>query len=204
MVIGSLIVAYLCGSIPTAIWVGRIARGIDIREHGSGNAGATNAYRVLGWKLALIVVFVDVLKGFLPTWAVSQWFMPNPPLLQIGVGMAAISGHVWTIFAGFRGGKGVGTAAGVLLALYPVAVPICLAVFACVVWRSGMVSLASMCAVATLPASLWVLQQFFGYRIQTELWVLAIGIVPFVVFTHRSNIGRILRGEEHRFGRSKS
>lgn len=202
-----LVGSYLCGSLATAIWTGKVLRGIDIRDHGSGNAGATNVYRVLGWKAALLVVLVDVSKGLIPTLLAANvaadmeaeqrvWF-------QIAAGICAIAGHVWTLFAGFRGGKGVGTAAGVLLALFPLAVPLCILVFALIVWRTGYVSLASIFAVASLPVIIAVLEFGLDRPVARALWILALAMVPFIVFTHRSNIRRLWRGEEHRFTRSR-
>ena len=128
-----LFASYLTGSIPTSIIIGKAAKGIDIREHGSGNAGGTNVYRVLGWKYALVVVAFDVFKGWLPT-AVYATSLQNLPIQDIGViqilcGFAAVLGHIYTIFAGFKGGKGVGTVGGMLIALFPTAVPLCLIVF---------------------------------------------------------------------------
>ncbi len=202
-----LVASYLCGSIATSIWVGRWVYGLDVREHGSGNAGATNVYRVLGWRPALFVVIVDVAKGWAPTWLAVLVFSEMPPVrlvsLQIAIGVSAILGHVWTVFAGFRGGKGVGTAAGVLLALFPIAVPICILVFGLVVWRTGLVSLASITAVCCFPIVLAVLQVYFGQSIAPPLWGLAAAIVPFIIYTHRSNLKRLLAGEENRFHKKK-
>ncbi|HDY76270.1 MAG TPA: acyl-phosphate glycerol 3-phosphate acyltransferase, partial [Candidatus Marinimicrobia bacterium] len=128
-----LFASYLTGSIPTSIIIGKAAKGIDIREHGSGNAGGTNVFRVLGWKYALVVVVFDVFKGWLPT-AVYATSLQSLPIQDIGViqilcGFAAVLGHIYTIFAGFKGGKGVGTVGGMLIALFPTAVPLCLIVF---------------------------------------------------------------------------
>ena len=128
-----VIISYLIGSIPTSLITGKVLRGIDIREHGSGNAGATNVFRVLGWKPGVFVLLLDGFKGFAATYWVSQLsFGPNavaPEILQIIAGCTTIIGHIWTVFARFRGGKGVGTAAGMLIALYPLAFLICIAVF---------------------------------------------------------------------------
>ena len=121
------LISYIMGSTPTSIIVGRVTKGIDIREHGSGNAGGTNVFRVLGFKQALVVVVVDVFKGWLPVAVIAPYFfakqvIPDLGVLQIICGFAAVLGHVYTIFAGFKGGKGVGTLGGMLIALFPTAV----------------------------------------------------------------------------------
>ena len=198
---------YLAGSIPTSIWTGKLMFNKDLREYGSGNAGATNTYRVLGWRPAVLVLLVDVTKGFLPTlFAPTWWFasgQPNPHLLQIVVGMAAISGHCYTLFAGFRGGKGVGTAAGMMLALFPLVVPFCLIAFVVIVARTRYVSLGSICAALTLPAGLFILQ--YGFNRYVPLPLLAFGFLAaaFIVFTHRSNIKRLLEGSETKIGKPR-
>ena len=129
-----LFISYLIGSFPTSIIVGRALRGIDIREHGSGNAGGTNIFRVLGWKPALFVVLFDIFKGWLPAAYLAKLYfeatlLPDLGLFQVLCGFAAVLGHTYTVFAGFKGGKGVGTLAGMLIALFPVAVPLCILVF---------------------------------------------------------------------------
>ncbi len=197
-------VAYLMGSIPTSVWVGKLAYGIDIREHGSGNAGATNVYRTLGWKPALFVTLVDIGKGLIPTLFVSQWRITpletDPVNLQLLAGIAAVAGHVWTIFAGFRGGKGVATAAGMLIVLYPLAIPFCLAVFLLVVGLTRYVSLASMTAVAALPVFLLIGARLFSKEAPAQLLALSLAIVVFILFTHRGNIQRLLGGTENKIG----
>jgi len=128
-----LLIAYLFGSFPTAIIAGKLMRKIDIRDYGSGNAGATNVFRVLGWKAALTVLLIDMLKGFIPVFWITPMIHSDPQTViyyQIGAAIAAIIGHIWTVFAGFKGGKGVGTSAGVFLALAPVSLLIALAVLA--------------------------------------------------------------------------
>ena len=129
-----LFLSYVTGSTPTSIIVGKLTRGIDIRKHGSGNAGGTNVFRVLGWKPALVVVIVDVFKGWLPTavyalHSVNHINIGDVGILQILCGFFAVLGHTYPIFAGFKGGKGVGTLGGMLIALFPVAIPLCLVVF---------------------------------------------------------------------------
>ena len=199
-----LILSYLTGSIPTSIILGRILKGIDIREHGSGNAGGTNVFRVLGWKPATIVVLVDVFKSWLPTAIYATVFFQNQPVADIGVvqilcGFAAVLGHTYTIFAGFRGGKGIGTLAGMLIALYPVALPLCLIVFALTLVLTGYVSLGSILATVSLPIFLMILPIFGIENSSLSLLIFALLVPWFAIYTHRSNITRLRDGTENRF-----
>lgn len=198
-------ISYLMGSIPTSVWVGKLVYGIDIREHGSGNAGATNIYRGLGWKPALFVSLVDIAKGLVATLFVSQWrLVPlaiDPVNLELLAGAAAVAGHVWTLFAGFRGGKGVATAAGMLIALYPLAIPVCLLVFVLIVGLTRYVSLASMSAVTSLPVFLFIRAYAFSIEVPPQLLALSLAVVAFIFFTHRANIKRLLAGTENKIGR---
>lgn len=197
-----IILSYLAGSIPTSIIMSKLTRGIDIREHGSGNAGATNAIRVLGWKIGIIVIIVDVGKGVLATLLISQLRIDSVPLshnlVQIIAGLSAVLGHIWTIFAGFKGGKGVGTAAGMLFSLYPIAGIICLIIFAVVFLCGRYVSVASMTAAISLPIVILILNKFFDHSISKELLYFAIFMAHLIVLTHRSNIKRLIKGEESR------
>ncbi len=152
----AVVLAYLAGSIPSAVWAGKLFHGIDVREHGSGNAGATNTVRVLGWKTGIPVLIFDLFKGWLAV--MLPEFLDAAPegsepmmVLQIVCGMAAILGHVFPLFAGFRGGKGVATTFGVLLALHPLLTLTCAGIFLLVLFISGYVSLSSMTAVAMFP-----------------------------------------------------
>ena len=162
-----LIVSYLIGSTPTSIITSKLIYKTDIRQHGSGNAGATNIFRTFGWKPALFVTIIDVFKGWLPAFVAgrlnieSMLFSSNADLLMILAGFAAVLGHTYTIFAGFKGGKGVGTAAGMLIALYPIAVPICLGAFILTLLFTGIVSLGSMLAAITLPLCIYFLGDSF-------------------------------------------
>jgi glycerol-3-phosphate acyltransferase PlsY len=200
-----IILSYLIGSTPTSIIVGRIIKGIDIREHGSGNAGGTNAFRVLGWKPALFVVVVDVFKGWLPAAILAPAFyyaqsIPDLGIVQILCGFSAVLGHTYTIFAGFKGGKGVGTLGGMLIALFPTAFPFCLAIAVITIILTGYVSLASILASVSLPIFLFVLPPFFGVNpAPLSLMVFSLLIPWFITFTHRSNIQRLRNGEENRF-----
>lgn len=191
-----LIAAYLLGSIPNSYIAGRLARRIDLREHGSGNLGATNTFRVLGAAVAIPVLLLDVAKGWIPAWFFPQWDSSPAWHWALLYGAAAIIGHVFSAFLRFRGGKGVATAAGVFLALSPVAVLVSFGVWALTVWRSRMVSLGSILAAFTLILMLAVSER------RPELLVLGVSVAAFVVWGHRANIGRIRRGEEPRFGRA--
>lgn len=200
-----IIISYLTGSTPTSIIIGRITKNIDIREHGSGNAGSTNVFRVLGWKPALIVVIIDVFKGWLPAAIFAPAFyyaqiIPDLGVLQILCGFSAVLGHTYTIFAGFKGGKGVGTLGGMLIALFPTAFPFCLAIAVITVMLTGYVSLASILAAVSLPIFLLLLPPFFGANpAALSLMVFSLLIPWFITFTHRSNIQRLRSGEENRF-----
>lgn len=200
-----IIISYLTGSTPTSIIVGRITNGIDIRKHGSGNAGGTNIFRVLGWKPALIVVFVDVFKGWLPAaiFAPAFYFaqiIPDLGVVQILCGFSAVLGHTYTIFARFKGGKGVGTLGGMLIALFPTVFPFCLAVAVITIILTGYVSLASMFASVSLPIFLFLLPPIFGTNpAPLSLMVFSLLIPWFITFTHRSNIQRLRNGEENQF-----
>lgn len=201
-----LILSYLAGAFPTAILAGRIILKDDIRNHGSGNAGATNVFRVMGWKAALIVVLIDVGKGMLAALLISRIAVDAPlisaPLMRMCAGFAAIIGHIWTVFAGFRGGKGVGTAFGVLLSLSPVPSLIALAVWLIVVFSTRIVSVGSICAGIVYPTALILQRIWFKPDIHIGMVILGLVLGALIVVTHRANIRRLLNGEENRFGSS--
>jgi glycerol-3-phosphate acyltransferase PlsY len=188
-----LAAAYLLGAFPTSYVVGRLARGIDLRQHGSGNLGATNAFRVLGWRAALPIFVIDIAKGWFPTFLFPAWDGRPSPEWALAYGAAAIIGHVFPVYIRLRGGKGVATGAGVFLALAPRAVLIALLVWVALVYLTGYVSLASVAAAALLPAAVLYLQ---GAR---PVFWLAFALAVFVIWAHRRNIGRLMRGQEHRF-----
>lgn len=205
-----ILIAYVVGSIPTSIIVSRLKYKTDIREHGSGNAGATNVFRTFGWKPALFVTLVDVFKGWLPAYLAgnlkseSILFGANPDALMIIAGFAAVLGHTYTVFAGFKGGKGVGTLAGVLIALFPIALPICLLVFIITLILTGMVSLGSMLAASALPITLFIIEGINpDAQISLTLRVFSLLIPMFIIFTHRSNIKRMIDGTENRFEKAR-
>ena len=191
-----LVLAYLAGSVPTSFVVGKLLHGIDLREHGSGNLGATNAFRVLGAKSALPVVLIDVAKGFVPVWLFSS-------LAGAGFGWtlayaaAAIVGHMFSVWVGFRGGKGIATSAGAFLALAPWAVLGGLIVWCAVTFPTGYVSVGSIATAAVLP----LLVALTPHQGGTSLIWFAGALAVVVIWAHRGNIRRLTRGEEHRFGR---
>ena len=202
----TLLLAYLIGSFPTAIIAGKILKKIDIREHGSGNAGATNVFRVLGWKAGLVVLLIDMFKGFASVWWIPAVAVVSPEkyiYVQILAGLAAIAGHIWTIFAKFKGGKGVGTAAGVFFGLQPGPVFICLLVFFGVVYKTKYVSLGSMIAAILLPVILIVENFVLKVAIPLPMILLSILLAVLIIITHRSNINRLIQGTESEFSFSK-
>jgi glycerol-3-phosphate acyltransferase PlsY len=191
--------AYLLGSIPTAVWVGKRFHHVDVRQHGSGNAGATNVIRVLGWKTGIPVLLVDVAKGWLAA-SLSVFFNlaePGSAMLtnfQILTGLTAIAGHIFPVFAGFRGGKGVATVFGVLLSINPLLTISCFGVFLVVFLISGYISLSSMCAGLTFPILLFML--FDTPSVLFRIFSIFVAIT--LIVTHRKNISRIIKGEESR------
>lgn len=191
-----LALAYLMGATPTSYWMGKALRGIDLREHGSGNLGATNAFRILGWKAAIPVIIVDIAKGFLPVWAFTQWTGASTAW-ALGFGGAAIVGHIFSVWVGFKGGKGIATSAGVFLAFAPWAVLGAFLVWVVLAFGTRYVSVGSMGATASLP--IWV--YLTPHQGGVEVVVFTTALAVFVIWAHRSNIRRLLRGEENRFGK---
>jgi len=187
--------AYLVGAFPTSYVAGRLFKGIDLREHGSRNLGATNVYRVLGWKFAVPVAIVDILKGTLPVVAFAPR-VSDSTLVAMLVGAMAVVGHVFSVFVGGKGGKGVATSAGVMLGLAPAAVGICMLIWLVLVRTTGYVSLGSMLGAAALPIGLYVL-----HPDRRELVLPSVALAALIVFLHRANIRRLLDGTENRFGR---
>lgn len=196
------VVAYLLGSIPTAVWYGQGFFGIDIRKHGSGNAGATNTFRVLGKRAGTVVMLVDVLKGY--TAAVLStllWYFDvitvNEILtFKIIFGLMAVIGHLYPVFAEFKGGKGVASLLGMILAVHPEMAVVCIGVFLLVVIASQYVSLGSIMAALAFPVLL--LLRIFGEKESPLLIVFGFIVFLMVVLTHQKNIGRLLRGQENR------
>lgn len=187
-----LLLSYLLGSIPTAYIIGRM-KGIDIRNHGSGNIGATNVYRVLGWKLGIITFLIDVIKGFLPTY-ISMKITQNP-YITISCGISAIIGHVFTIFLNFKGGKGVATSTGVFLAIATYQVIISLLIFIIIVRIWGFVSLATL--ISTLFFT--IISFISNIRIEFKYFTAFTAVIIFL--THLPNIKRLLTGKELKYNR---
>ncbi len=199
-----LILSYIAGSIPTAIIAGKIILKDDIRNHGSKNAGATNVYRVMGWKPALIVVLIDIGKGLLAVLLIAQLrpghIAADQTMIRILAGTAAIAGHIWTVFAGFKGGKGVGTAFGVLLGIAPFASVLTFAVWLILVLTTRIVSVGSIAAGLVFPAALAIQRWGFGAGISDPVFIMGVFLGLLVIFTHRTNIARLIKGQENRFG----
>ncbi|MBC8525089.1 MAG: glycerol-3-phosphate acyltransferase [Chlorobium phaeobacteroides] len=221
-----LAVSYLIGSIPTSIIAGRLLKGIDIRDFGSGNAGGTNAFRVLGWKAGLTVTILDIVKGAIAAISVVVFFeshpigpLPdiNPIALRLIAGLSAVFGHVFTVFAGFKGGKGVSTAAGMMFGIAPVTTLIVLGVFLLVVFLSRYVSVASILAAIAFPVIIAVRKYLFDlgegldYYIRMfntnvfihdsldyHLLIFGFIVAAAIMYTHRANIRRLLSGKENR------
>ena len=186
--------AYVLGATPTALWVGRGLFGVDLRREGSGNLGATNTLRTLGWKAASLVMLGDVLKGFVPVAFFPGLAGVESPGWFVGFGAAAIAGHVFSFWIGFRGGKGVATSTGVFLALAPWALAIGLVIWATTVALTRWVSLGSILAALALPPVVLLTPHRGGQTVVAFSVVLAF----FILWSHRANIGRLRRGEEPR------
>ncbi len=189
-----LVLAYLVGSIPTSLWLGRACYRLDLREEGSGNLGATNAFRVLGWKAAIPVLAVDVGKGWLPVYLFPILAGRSEPLWALAYGAAAIAGHTFSFWVRFRGGKGIATSTGVFLALAPWALLIALGAWIAAVIFTRIVSVGSLLAVVVLPLAVAGTPHRGG---EGMLWFTG-ALALFVLWTHRKNLARLIRGEENR------
>src|SRR5450759_86615 len=193
----SVVLAYLLGSIPSAVWIGKRFHNIDVREHGSGNAGTTNTIRVLGGATGIPVLLIDIAKGWLAAMMPVFFHLTDSGTalmtnLQMMTGIIAIIGHIFPVFAGFRGGKGVATVFGVFLALQTLLTLCCMGVFLTVLFITGIVSVSSMSAGISFPVLLFLF--FDTPSILFKIFAILVGIALLV--THRTNIGRIWRGEE--------
>jgi glycerol-3-phosphate acyltransferase PlsY len=191
-----LAASYLAGAIPTSYLAGRLFRGIDLREHGSKNLGATNLYRTLGWRYAIPVGLFDIAKGAIPVLVFAPR-VSSSQLFALACGLAAIVGHVFSVFVRFRGGKGVATAAGVMLGLTPAALGVSLLVWLVLVFGTGYVSLGSIAAAAVFPLAVFLIDHPDRPVI---LWI-DVAVAAGIIWLHRTNISRLLNGTEHRFGR---
>jgi len=191
-----LLASYFMGAIPTSYLLSRLLAGIDLRQHGSGNLGATNLYRVLGWKYAVPAAAVDIAKGAIPVLVFAPQ-VSHSQLFALACGVAAILGHVFSVFVGFKGGKGVATAAGVMLGLAPLALAVSAVIWALLVRLTGYVSVGSIAAAVVLPLAVYLLEDSTSPAL---LWIAA-AIAAGVIFLHKGNIQRLLKGTESRFGR---
>jgi len=191
-----LVASYLLGAIPTSYLAARLVGGIDLREHGSRNLGATNLYRVLGWRYAIPVGLLDAAKGLVPVLLFAPR-VSSSALFALVCGLTAVVGHVFSVFVRFKGGKGVATAAGVMLGLAPVALGVAVAVWAALVYLTGYVSVGSIVAAAVFPVAVYLLEPPSQPAI---LW-LDIALAAAIIWLHRGNIQRLLKGTENRFGR---
>lgn len=206
-----LILSYLVGSIPTSIILGRMVKGIDIREHGSGNAGGTNVFRILGWKYGILTIILDAMKGAVAVLIISNLYLDRFPftnetpfddftLVQIAAGLSAVLGHIWTIFASFRGGKGIATGLGVMLTIITTDMLLALIVFALVVFIFKYISLGSISAAVSIPIILFIRSNIFEVNIPGyhTLLPFVIGLALLVIYTHRKNLVRVFNGSENR------
>jgi acyl phosphate:glycerol-3-phosphate acyltransferase len=191
-----LLASYFLGAIPTSYLLSRLFAGIDLRQHGSGNLGATNLYRVLGWKYAVPAGIVDIAKGAIPVLVFAPQ-ASSSQLFAIACGVAAIIGHVFSVFVGFKGGKGVATAAGVMLGLAPLALAVSAVVWVVLVRLTGYVSVGSIAAAAVLPVGVFLLER----QATSAVFWISVAIAAGVIILHRRNIERLLKGTENRFGR---
>ena len=183
--------SYFFGAIPSGVWIGKIFKNIDVRDYGSKNSGATNSYRVLGAKLGIAVLVIDVLKGFIPLYIASKFNLKYNDLVILG--LVAILAHTFSCFISFKGGKGVATSLGVFLFLAPVITLILLVIFILVVYFTKYISLGSITAAFLLP-----IFTFFTHR-DTYLFTVSVVIAIFVIYRHKTNISRLLSGTENKF-----
>jgi acyl phosphate:glycerol-3-phosphate acyltransferase len=206
-----IVLSYLVGSIPTSIILSKLIKGVDIRNFGSGNAGGTNVSRVLGKKYGILTILLDALKGVIAVIFVSRLYLGNFPfpnntpfddftLVQIIAGISAVIGHIWTIFAGFKGGKGIATGLGVLVSIVTLDMIMALGVFIIVVYFSKYISLASISAAVSVPLIMIIRENIFGVDIPSYHNILpfVIALALLVIYTHRSNVERLLNGNENK------
>lgn len=207
-----VLISYFLGSIPGALWSSKGLYGVDIRNYGSKNAGATNAFRVVGWPAGVLATVVDMGKGYLAAGVVAEYIRVDPlpalglfgweteAVIGLFAGFIAILGHMFPIFARFKGGKGVNTAAGILFALAPWATLLTLGVFGVIVFSTRYVSLASMTAALAFPTIVAIRTYGFGIDHHPSLLIFGIIIALAIVVAHQSNIKRLLRGNENKVG----
>jgi len=207
-----ILFSYFVGSFPTALIIGKLFKGLDIRGHGSKNMGSTNAFRVLGWKYGMLVQAIDVAKGVIATLLISKLFYGALPfenrtpfqditIVQLIAGISAILGHTFSVFANFKGGKGINTTGGMLLSLAPIDASISIGIFILVLVSSGYVSLGSIFAAYSFPTTMFIRENFFGVDISgySTLIYFSLVVCIFLTYNHRGNIKRLMYGEENRF-----
>jgi glycerol-3-phosphate acyltransferase PlsY len=194
------LIAYFIGAIPTSVIAGKLLRGIDIRKEGSGNAGATNVWRVLGWKAGVTVLTIDLGKGIFAASVIPRISFGSisidPLLIPILCGLAAVIGHVFPVYMRFRGGKGVATTAGMLIAVAPIPVGIAVGVFGLTLLLFGRVSLGSLVGALSVPLTIALLNRYTALYYHPLLLALTSALALFIIITHRSNISRLIRGTE--------
>lgn len=211
-----IVLSYFVGAIPTGILISKAVSKIDIRAHGSGNMGGTNVLRVLGWQYGLLVILLDAVKGAFAVLLISRLYLGNFPfphstplddftLVQIIAGLAAMVGHIWTVFAGFKGGKGIATGLGMLIVLTTTDLLIGLGVFIIIVSISRYVSLGSIIATSSIPIAMFIRENVFsanitGYHTLLPFLIL---VALLALFTHRANIRRLFNGTEHKISLKK-
>lgn len=206
-----LLLSYLVGSIPNAIIISKLSKGIDIRQHGSGNAGGTNVFRVLGWKLGILTILLDALKGTIAVVFIARLHDGNIPfnnitpfddftLIQIFAGLVAVIGHIWTIFAGFKGGKGIATALGFMISIVTIDILFAFLIFVLIVSVSKYISLGSIAAAFSLPVIMIIRENIFHVDITGYHTILPFSILLalLVLYTHRNNVNRLFNGTENR------
>ncbi|NQV72066.1 glycerol-3-phosphate 1-O-acyltransferase PlsY [bacterium] len=204
-----VVLSYMVGSIPASVWIGKLMYGTDLREHGSGNAGATNAFRVLGWKAGVLATVVDLGKGLLAAAVIATiridalpeglGFWEADSVIRLVAGVTAVIGHMYPLWAGFKGGKGVNTTAGVLLALTPSVMLLTLGVFAIVLFSSRYVSVASLSATLAYPSAIAVNKYLLhAESLDASVFVFSLFLATGIFIAHRSNIKRLMEGSESR------
>ena len=199
-----ILIGYLLGSIPSGVWLGMLIKGIDVRKHGSKSIGATNVFRVLGAKLAVVVLIIDIAKGFAAALLGSSIDLGDTMLssnqLAMAAGISSICGHLFPLFARFRGGKGVATAAGILLFLAPLEMIFALLVFGATLALTRYVSLSSILATLFFSISIVCEKYIYSFPLGNEMIGLAVLLAALIVFTHRANIARLFGGKESKLG----
>lgn len=205
-----LLASYLIGSIPSSIWVGKVYKKIDIRDYGSGNAGATNTFRILGWKAGVVVLLIDLTKGFVCAAVISQlaYQIGSGPVapavweadafLRIVCGVAAVIGHMFPLYASFDGGKGAATAAGMLYGIEPLSITITIIVFITVILISRYVSLGTIIGSAVYPLSQIILIHYFNWPIDVSVLIFSTILAFVIIAKHHGNIKRLISGTENR------